>query len=384
VRASSPPAGRRRAVIVALFCLAAFVALAAPAASAPPKEAGPPSFEERLSAFAERLYAAAQRRIVAPARREAAAALADPRAAQIYRSLRQALRRFRESAESRALEPAAERLSRFFGNARQAIEGWLERELFNPFGSRAPAGQQTAGAAIEAAVPPPMRLAVGLPPPSLPEGDLLKNLNGDDPFEPVNRTIFNMNNDLRLGLFDPVTTFYLAHTTQAVQASVRNFFGNLHEPVTVIASALEGRFGDAGVAAERFGINSTLGVGGLFDPAARFGLTVKQRDLEQALCILGLPAGPYLVLPILGPATLRDAAGRLATVAAYFEVMGPYIYVPYRLSDLALRYSEVRDRVNFINSLSLDPYVAQRALYLTLRDLGCGKQEALDKEFFAK
>ncbi|HEV2303480.1 MAG TPA: VacJ family lipoprotein [Stellaceae bacterium] len=370
----TPPArrdGRRRSLVAVLFLVAACLPLAAPAASAPPKEAGPPSLEGRLSALAENLYAAAERGILAPARREAAAILADPRPAQIYRAVRDRLRQFGESATSRVLRPAAAGLAKFLGNARRAVEEWVRRELMNPFGKPPQTEVKTAGAAI-AATP-------------LPRPDLLKNAKGEDPFEPVNRIVFDMNGELQTAVFDPVTGFYLAHATPAVQASVRNFFGNLHEPLTVVASAFEGRFADAGTAAARFGINTTLGVGGLFDPAAaRFGLRVKARSLEQALCHSGLPAGPYLVLPVLGPATVRDAAGRLATVVAYFEVMGVYLYVPYRLSDLALQNADRRDRTAFINSLSRDPYVAQRALYLTARELSCGEQAARDREFFSK
>lgn len=340
---AQPPSAGRRSLLAVLICLVLSVALQAWSAVAPPKPAGPPSLEERLGTIAQSLYAAAERRILAPARREAGA---------VYRRVADELR------------PAAERLSSAAGNARRTLAEWFGRQLARPATSK-PAGPAIATAA-------------------LPQPDLLRNMKGEDPFEPVNRIVFDMNANLRLAVFDPVAGFYLAHTTSAVQARVRNFFANLHEPVTVVASALEGRFADAGTAAARFGINTTLGVGGLFDPAARFGLTVEKRNLEQALCLSGLPAGPYLVLPILGPATVRDAAGRLATLVAYFEVMGVYVYVPYRLSDLALQYADHRDRISFLDSLSRDPYVAQRALYLTARNMACGDQAALDRQFLTK
>ena len=364
-----PHRAGRRSVAALLFCCAAFLPASALAGAPSPGDTASPSFEKRLSAFAASLFDAAERQILAPARRDAVAAFADPRAERIYHGVRDALRRFGESAKSRVLRPAAERLSKFFGNARRVIEEWIGRELKGPFGKSGELKTASAAVIPEAAL----------------RGDLPQNLTADDPFEPVNRVIFGMNGELRLVLFDPVSGLYLAHTTPGVQASVHRFFANLHEPVTVVASALEGRFADAGTAAARFGINTTLGVGGLFDPAAaRFGLTVRARNLEQALCRSGLPAGPYLVLPILGPATLRDAAGRLATVVAYFEVMGVYVYVPYRLSDLALQYADRRGRKPPIGLPAGDSYAAQRALYLTASRLGCGEVDALGREFFAR
>ena len=376
------PAGRRRLAIAFCAALAGLCPGTALAAAPAPQDGGAPSFEGRLSEIAKDLYETARRHLLAPVREQAAALFDEPRAARIYRGIRDALRRLGDGAAGGLLRPAAERLANLAANARLLLKEWLggpQRETataqaaIRP-GEAVPAARLAAGGAAELRPPP-------LP---VPQSDLSKHLAGADPFEPVNRVVFDINDNLRTAFFDPAANFYLAHTSLAVQTSVRHFFGNLHEPVTIVASALEGRLGDAGTAAARFGINSTLGIAGLFDPATGLGYTVKERNLEQALCAAGLPAGPYLVLPILGPATLRDAAGRLATVVAYFEVMGAYVYVPYRLSDLALQYADRRDRLSFINSLSLDPYVAQRALYLTMRDLSCGEQAALDRQFFTK
>jgi ABC-type transporter lipoprotein component MlaA len=87
---------------------------------------------------------------------------------------------------------------------------------------------------------------------------------------------------------------------------------------------------------------------------------------------------------VLGPATLRDTAGRIATVLMYFEVMGATVYVPYRISDIAVQYANVKDKMDLMNKLSIDPYMAQKALYLALRDLGCFRQAMAYREFFAK
>jgi phospholipid-binding lipoprotein MlaA len=206
----------------------------------------------------------------------------------------------------------------------------------------------------------------------------------DDPLEEFNRLMFDLNVRLRARLVHPVTDFYLRVTTPSVQAGVRNFFANLHEPATIASSLIEGEFSDAGNASARFGINSTIGVVGVFDPATDMGYPAKPHDLEETLCVLGLPSGPYLVLPIFGPGTIRDAVGRITTVAAYYEVMGAAIYIPYRASDIAVRSIDVQDQLARLYATSIDPYVAERVLYLSTRGLGCGRQARVERELFTK
>ena len=224
----------------------------------------------------------------------------------------------------------------------------------------APAPHRPGGAAI-----------AGIPP------TRVKGLGVNDPFEALNRFMFNINSGMRDYVLEPFAVFYERETSPAFRASIRSFFHNLREPVTIVSSALLGKFDETGNALVRFGINTTLGIGGLFDQAAALGFPHRPIDLEQTLCQYGLPAGPYVVLPILGPATARDAAVRVATVAVYFEVMGVAIYVPYRLTNIAVNHSNVRDNIDFIDSISLDPYVAYRTLYLEMRNRSCGKGSAL-------
>ncbi len=203
----------------------------------------------------------------------------------------------------------------------------------------------------------------------------------EDPLEAINRLMFGFNTAMQGYLLEPFTEFYIARTSREARHGVRNFFDNLREPLTVVSAALEGEFADAGNATARFGINSTLGVVGVFDPATGMGYPRRTRDLEETLCVYGLPAGPYLVLPILGPATLRDAVGRLLTVAAYFQVMGPTVYFPYRASNIAVDYTIVRDRMDFVESIAIDPYIAYRTLYLEMQNVRCGKPSAIDQYF---
>jgi ABC-type transporter lipoprotein component MlaA len=194
-----------------------------------------------------------------------------------------------------------------------------------------------------------------------------------DPLEPINRRIFALNSSLRAQLLEPVVGFYRGQTPPAVQQSVQNFFSNLREPITMVSGVLEGDLGDAGNAAARFGINTTVGIAGLYDPATGYGYPRRTHNLEEALCVYRLPSGPYIVLPLYGPATLRDAVGRLATVVAYFEAMGFGIYVPYRLGDAVAQSANTDPASRLGEVLSPDPYLAQKEAFFDGREAGCAR-----------
>jgi len=131
-----------------------------------------------------------------------------------------------------------------------------------------------------------------------------------DPIEPVNRAVFSFNNVLDRFLIEPLAKGYRAVVPKVVRSGVQNFMRNLRTPVTVANDLLQGRIGDAGTATARFIINTTVGVGGLVDVAsAKEGLPYHSSDFGQTLATWGAGDGFYLVLPILGPSTLRDTAG---------------------------------------------------------------------------
>jgi phospholipid-binding lipoprotein MlaA len=209
-------------------------------------------------------------------------------------------------------------------------------------------------------------------------------LAAEDPLEPFNRLMFGLNNGVRTTILNPITEVYLRLATPPVQAAVRRFFANLREPLTLLSNVIEGRMSEAGIAAARFGINSTAGALGFYDPATRLGYPANPRDLEEALCVYGIPSGPYMVLPVFGAATVRDAAGRVATVVAYYEAMGAAIYVPYRLTDIAVRSIDTQIQIDRLNATTSDPYAAQRVLYLSLRALDCGQRARAESEYFPK
>jgi len=131
-----------------------------------------------------------------------------------------------------------------------------------------------------------------------------------DPFERVNRSIYKFNDGFDRAVAKPIAHGYRAATPQFVRTGVSNFFDNLHYPTTIVNDVLQAKvksfFSDTG----RFVLNSTLGVGGLFDPATSAGLDKNTRDLGQTFGKWGIGTGPYLMLPFLGPTDVRDAVGR--------------------------------------------------------------------------
>jgi phospholipid-binding lipoprotein MlaA len=389
-RAASAPAlprGRWRSAAVAAAAMLALSIGAARAGEGAPDGAAEPS-HGWLGAAAARIYGKAGD-LAGAAASYAHDALTGPTAERAYAAAGSAARSIAARARDDVVAPVRRQL-------REALtpQAPLRAAPWSDIAYRSliPAAAQPKGPPLRDPVLRPAALgkaprAAALDAPSpfdLPPEAQLGPLEGGDPFERFNRAMFDFNGRMKGRIFDPLTDFYLRSTSKGVQDSVRNFFYNLREPVTVVSSLLEGEFADAGNATARFGINTTLGIAGLFDPAKRLGFPPRARNLEETLCVYGLPSGPYLILPILGPATVRDAIGRLGTVAAYYEVMGASIYIPYRVTDVALQYADIRDKLGFVNSISIDPYVAQRQLYLTTRSLSCGKQTAIDREFFTK
>ncbi|GHB12156.1 MlaA family lipoprotein [Modicisalibacter luteus] len=133
--------------------------------------------------------------------------------------------------------------------------------------------------------------------------------NPIDPWEPFNRQVFAFNDALDRYALKPVAQGYDTITPEPVQTGVGNFFTNLGEIRTIANSVLQWKWANAGVASKRFVLNTTLGLGGLLDPATELGWTAREEDFGQTLATWGVGEGPFVVLPILGGRTLRHAGG---------------------------------------------------------------------------
>ncbi|MBA3563469.1 MAG: VacJ family lipoprotein [Gammaproteobacteria bacterium] len=127
-----------------------------------------------------------------------------------------------------------------------------------------------------------------------------------DPFETINRATYRFNDVADTYVLRPVAKTYQKITPRPVRKGVTNFFANLLTPVDIVNNLLQAKFVPALSDTGRLLMNTTLGLGGILDPATDAGLAVHDEDLGQTLAVWGVPAGPYVVLPFLGPSTVRD------------------------------------------------------------------------------
>ena len=193
-----------------------------------------------------------------------------------------------------------------------------------------------------------------------------------DPLRGYNRFMFNVNDKAYTWVLRPVARAYRWVLPEPVRASIQKCANNLGFPVRFINSGLQGDFKGSGVELARFGINSTVGILGLFDPAAAtFDLQPADEDFGQTLGRYGVGPGWPLVLPLLGPTNVRDAFGK---VPDYF--LHPFSYIEHTETALAVKGLETE---NYI-SLHMDEYEAVKEdafdLYIFMRDAYRQKREA--------
>ena len=133
--------------------------------------------------------------------------------------------------------------------------------------------------------------------------------NEQDPWESWNRSVFEFNDTVDYYTLKPVAQAYRNATPQVVDDAISNVFSNLGEPVVILSDLAQGKFLQSLSDTGRFLVNSTIGILGIFDVARHIGLEKHNEDIGQALAFWGVSSGPYLVLPLLGPSTVRDASG---------------------------------------------------------------------------
>ena len=188
----------------------------------------------------------------------------------------------------------------------------------------------------------------------------------NDPLEPVNRKVLAFNYVVDRGLVKPAAQVYRRAVPRFVRAGLRNLFNNLNEPCTILNQVLQGKPRIAAADAARFVVNTTIGLGGLLDPATVMGLERHREDFGQTLGRWGMGGGPYLMLPVLGPATFRDGAGRLVDFAT-----GPMNAVHDRTTRFgisAVDRVDARSRqLGLEVDLGDDPYIYLREAYLERR-----------------
>ena len=190
-----------------------------------------------------------------------------------------------------------------------------------------------------------------------------------DPLEPVNRFIFGFNNILDKILIEPLAKGYNAVLPSFVRNSVQNFMHNLKSPLIIANNILQGDVGDAGTATARFVINSTVGIAGLIDVAKKQGLSYEAEDFGQTLATWGFGDGFYIVLPILGPSSLRDTVGIAADSFAdpvriiAFDTDNEWIYYTRNALEGLDNRARMSKAIDDLRRNSLDYYAAVRSTY---------------------
>ena len=194
-----------------------------------------------------------------------------------------------------------------------------------------------------------------------------------DPFEGFNRAMYSVNNVIDDGVFVPLAKGYRAVTTEGMRKSLRNFLDNAETPGILLNDILQGKPQRAGETAARFIINSTVGVGGIVDVAAKWGIPPHSEDFGQTFAVWGIDSGPYLYMPVFGPGSVRDGVGRLFDIAAdplFWISTDPAKYARYsRFGATAIAFREpFIEPVDDIKEKSLDPYASFRSFYVQSRE----------------
>lgn len=190
--------------------------------------------------------------------------------------------------------------------------------------------------------------------------------DASDPLQPVNRAVYTFNDYFDRGLLKPVARQYVRFVPNAARTGVRNVFNNLAEPVTIVNDVLQGKGGQAAGDTMRFGFNTIFGVLGLLDVATGWGLERHREDFGQTFATWGFGEGWYVVLPFLGPSTVRDGLGLVPE--------WPLRPIPYLVDDLATRYgiyalgavslrADLLSASDVLDTGALDPYLQVREAY---------------------
>lgn len=201
-----------------------------------------------------------------------------------------------------------------------------------------------------------------------------------DPWEPMNRGIFKFNDRVYFWVFKPVAKGYRAAVPEGGRVAISNFFSNLVSPIRIVNAALQLKGEVLGNELTRFGLNSTIGLLGFFDVAQKdFRIPESNEDFGQTLGHYGIPSGPYLVLPFLGPSSLRDGTGlfvdgKYLDPAAKNSLIFPNEldttseYLAEKFVVIETEISLDKDTYEAIIQDSLDPYLFLRNAYIQRRN----------------
>ncbi len=200
-------------------------------------------------------------------------------------------------------------------------------------------------------------------------GGCATNGNPRDPLEPVNRAVYKFNDGVDKLVIKPAAEFYRDVLPPFVRTGVSNFFSNINDVIVALNNLLQGKIPAAINDIGRILVNTTLGVLGVMDPATELGVEKNNEDFGQTLGYWGFGSGPYLVIPLLGPSSMRDAVGMVGDWKT-----DPLTYVDPTRSRNQLyglyfvsRRSELLEASKILETAALDPYEFLRDAYLQRR-----------------
>jgi phospholipid-binding lipoprotein MlaA len=194
--------------------------------------------------------------------------------------------------------------------------------------------------------------------------------NPKDPFEPFNRAMFTFNDKVDQVALKPVAEAYSDYLPSFVRTAISNFFGNLGDVWTAVNNFLQGKMADGMSDVMRVALNTTFGFGGLLDIGSEANLSKHKEDFGQTLGVWGVKSGPYVVLPLLGPSTLRDTAVKpVESAGDLWMYANP---IPARNAGFAVRVVDQRADLLGASSLledaALDRYSFVRDAYMQRRE----------------
>lgn len=209
-----------------------------------------------------------------------------------------------------------------------------------------------------------------------------------DPFEGLNRNVYGFNESVDHAIIGPLANSYSRNVPKPARLGLRNFFANASAPSTFVNDVLQAKPQRAAETLSRFIINSTVGIGGLFDVAGQSGLEGHTEDFGQTLGYWGVPMGAYFVAPLLGPSNLRDTTGRLVDIA-----FDPLTWTSFGVNNLSTAFNGVETvalaidtRAEFDAALETiraqpEPYVALRRGYSAQRKSAIRDGVVADENF---
>jgi phospholipid-binding lipoprotein MlaA len=213
--------------------------------------------------------------------------------------------------------------------------------------------------------------------------------NPDDPFERFNRSMFEFNDTVDKYAIKPAAQAYDFVMPSFASKGVSNFFSNIDDIVVIFNELLQLKFAEAAVTSARFVFNTTFGLLGLIDVATHMDLPKHNEDFGQTLAVWGVPRGPYLVLPFIGPGTIRDSAG-LGVDWTYFDPIFKRQTLEQSLATLTIKYIDIRagllKATNILDETAPDRYAFVRDAWLLRREFliydGNPPEEFSDDELF--